>query len=848
MSTKQLYEKTSEGMKEVSPLVAIEDIYSRLSDTPLEALVSLYNHVKCEWKGSVAETRKTVPMFLRRSGLFITYNNGTKYITEFFSAGTDQINTENWVKDSNWTPIPDEDYISAGVKPGVGTIGYEQLSDNLKQLFREKVSVTNFPDDEDIASVDNMLKFKDREVNAANFQSKGYVILRKNLRLVNGVVKNILTQNMINQPNTIYEIRYDFDLNNEHIIFPENSIIKFNGGSLTNGIADFSNILNNKIYSCWFKSIQDINYAIDYLSNKILIIDTLPILDIPITNSKPVYNLTISGYNRRTPTIVKYETTAFHIKGAGNVIKNLSFKPLNINKKDINTLILESSKSDDSDLDDEVIKCNFYHVEGNSHVTSYGRGITLRDNIFEGTGINNSIINCYLRDNHSTGNDYNQNARYNGRAIRIECNRIHSAYGSYFVSLKHNENSPDCVFNGVTIKDNYSDLNCLLLKTENRNIDTLISGNTFLYLTRSPFLVLSYFENMVITNNCFTVREKEDTFPGGNTGAILINLLNSSITQGLSIMGNILFSNSTFINIDNASEDKTISNIMVSNNSFTRNSFETQSVLRGIIGGKKCNLEHINITNNMLVGNDTKCFAFVISDSTILQSSGIKYSDIVLSNNINIKNLIYTNLTNLNSKIQLENLNIGLPSYKEYEDDTQHLYLNVLNTPMIDPVTKRIISSTDGSNYGVLRDGSGRRRTMPMSSEGINGVVANQSDIGYYIFRTTDNKAIFYNGANWVDALGNNSESLSKGTTEQRPKNAQIGYIYKDTTINKLIVWDGIAWTNLDGTALNINNTGTTQERPTNVDIGFIYKDTTLNKLILWEGTKWVNLDGTALA
>lgn len=235
MSTKQLYEKTSEGIKEVSPLVAIEDIYSRLSDTPLEALVSLYNHVKCEWKGSVADTRRTVPLFLRRSGLFITYNNGTKYITEFFSAGIDQITTEGWVKDSNWTSVPDEDYISAGVKLGVGSIGYEQLNDNLKQLFREKVNVTNFPDDEDIASVDNMLKFKDREVDATKFQSKGYVILRKNLCLVNGVIKNILTQNMINQPNIVYEIRYDFDLNGQNIKVPDNSTIKFVGGSFNNG-------------------------------------------------------------------------------------------------------------------------------------------------------------------------------------------------------------------------------------------------------------------------------------------------------------------------------------------------------------------------------------------------------------------------------------------------------------------------------------------------------------------------------------------------------------------------------------------------------------------------------------
>lgn len=241
MSIKQLYEKTSEGMKEVSPLVSIEDIYSKLGDTPLEALVTLYNHVKCEWKGSVADTRGTVPLFLRRSGLFITYNNGAKYVTEFFSAVADQITTEGWVKDSNWTSVPDEDYISAGVKPGVGSIGYEQLSDNLKQLFREKVSVTNFPDDEDIASVDNMLKLKDREVDAAKFQSKGYAILRKNLRLVNGVVKNILTQKMVNEPNTIYEIRYDFELNEQEITIPEGCTLKFNGGNLTNGL-----IISNK--------------------------------------------------------------------------------------------------------------------------------------------------------------------------------------------------------------------------------------------------------------------------------------------------------------------------------------------------------------------------------------------------------------------------------------------------------------------------------------------------------------------------------------------------------------------------------------------------------------------------
>lgn len=311
MSTKQLYEKTSEGMKEVSPLVAIEDIYSRLSDTPLEALISLYNHVKCEWKGSVADTRRTVPLFLRRSGLFITYNNGTKYITEFFSAGADKITTEGWVKDSNWTPVPDEDYISSGVKPGVGTIGYEQLNDNLKQLFREKVNVTNFPDDEDITSVDNMLKLKDREVNTANFQSKGYVILRKNLVEVNGVVKNILTQDMINQDNTIYDVKYDFEAI-DNISFKPNSIVIFNGGSFNNKVScvNYYGIINNKFVVSDIDFIPTVNSTTNGLmsstdkTNLDLLNTKVPTIENKITDlSDKINNLNPKGDTDSRPTL-----------------------------------------------------------------------------------------------------------------------------------------------------------------------------------------------------------------------------------------------------------------------------------------------------------------------------------------------------------------------------------------------------------------------------------------------------------------------------------------------------------------------------------------------------------------
>nr|DAL58314.1 MAG TPA_asm: hypothetical protein [Bacteriophage sp.] len=67
------------------------------------------------------------------------------------------------------------------------------------------------PDEEDITSNnDDKLKFADRKYNPEKFSGKGYKILRKNIQ----DSKNILSQSMINQQNTVYEIRYDYDLYN----------------------------------------------------------------------------------------------------------------------------------------------------------------------------------------------------------------------------------------------------------------------------------------------------------------------------------------------------------------------------------------------------------------------------------------------------------------------------------------------------------------------------------------------------------------------------------------------------------------------------------------------------------
>lgn len=99
----------------------------------------------------------------------------------------------------------------------------EMLSESTKQLINASGggTITNLADDEDIESVGQdlkVLKFANRAYNPGIHVGMGYKILRRNI--IDG--KNILTQDMVNQPHTIYMIQYDFDLDGAQITIPEN--------------------------------------------------------------------------------------------------------------------------------------------------------------------------------------------------------------------------------------------------------------------------------------------------------------------------------------------------------------------------------------------------------------------------------------------------------------------------------------------------------------------------------------------------------------------------------------------------------------------------------------------------
>lgn len=159
-----------------------------------------------------------------------------------------------------------------------GVLNQWNVLDTWKDLFDwEKIIIDSIlPDEEDLTKSlpdengNSYLSLKDREYNPEDFSGLGRVILRKNIvevedPIYDKVKKNILYQDMFTQSNTIYEIRYDFDLNGQGITIPEGCVLDFQGGSLNNGCIILSNNVtingnnsiirpivkvNNNTYSC----------------------------------------------------------------------------------------------------------------------------------------------------------------------------------------------------------------------------------------------------------------------------------------------------------------------------------------------------------------------------------------------------------------------------------------------------------------------------------------------------------------------------------------------------------------------------------------------------------------------
>lgn len=275
---------------DIFPKTFLDAVRDRQSGMLLSDILAGFNMYFLPYVGSKKDTRLQVPEFLRRKGLIITYvTYDNTIITERYKQ--EAIDDITWGDDNSWDNLWDtSDYIKAnnaygfnvtvfGIKggrhtietavldvpPEIRVIGHKitfaqyddtwatyqlqsmSLSDYTKPEKWVKLEgitntgsivITNQPDEEDITvDRENLLKFADKEYNESSFSGLGRVYLRKNI--VDG--KNVLTQEMISKANTRYIIQYDYDLNGTTVTIPENCVLEFQGGKITNGTV----LLNN---------------------------------------------------------------------------------------------------------------------------------------------------------------------------------------------------------------------------------------------------------------------------------------------------------------------------------------------------------------------------------------------------------------------------------------------------------------------------------------------------------------------------------------------------------------------------------------------------------------------------
>ena len=164
---------------------------------------------------SLEEAISQIPSRQRKKGLIITFlDNRKQWKLYQFQGDTNQFNNPNlWI-----------------------------------DLFNvERYAINSLlADEEDLTTTErdnngnSKIKLKDKKYDPNTFSGMGYKILRKNIRKFlndDGSFDeiNYLDPNELSDSNTIYEIRYDFDLRGNQINLLENCIIKYYGGSISNG-------------------------------------------------------------------------------------------------------------------------------------------------------------------------------------------------------------------------------------------------------------------------------------------------------------------------------------------------------------------------------------------------------------------------------------------------------------------------------------------------------------------------------------------------------------------------------------------------------------------------------------
>lgn len=705
-------------------------------------------------------------------------------------------------------------------------------------------------------------------------------------------LRNLLTAVMMNLPNTIYEVRYDFDLNGETIEMQEGCTLKFEGGILRNGTITFNDtkIINNLFthidpslsYNVKFKndkseicvddfgadpngiklSTEAINKAIQYCSyNKITrpiqfygkyLIDDAIMLESNITlsgNNSELYwnklngskvfgtdlfdkdgykNITIKGFKVDCDN----DWTYIYEDGKDKSVPRGVFALSNID----GLKILDCKRTYPSSLQPVwLFDCSNVIIEGCQFI----RTLTMEQAPGESNGIwvsngNKAIENIEIRNCYIKG-------------YRDGCIEMYMMRG---------------------ITDDWSTTDFSPVKNVNIHDNHLIGGSYAITMgvagLNNDGSLKSYIENTIVSNNII-----EDS-----SIIYRINCKGSHIVKNNTFIYNTYSSSPIFaINFDHY-EGSRLGTVLISGN------HGYGECVNGAMNIGKC--------NKLIVCDNTFNNRYSASNSAVELRGPVAFGA-YFTNNYFKGNTVF-NLMNSIAKTPIQLINNYLGGYQCISlQDTGNPYILKLFNNYIDcelVVTKSSSTSVDTSSvfsnnligagfettwnnsmFSIKGAGVNQVITKSGSSymtngnkpdkvyEGYGFTIANQNGYGGFVLGTSQNLPMIINKGAALTLRGTNLPSEGLGTKvrmlgniESAPtdvlKEENKGYIYYDTNKKCTIEWDGNKWVPVD------NKTGTTEERPkfntTEAPIykGMQYYDRTLNRPIWWNGSSWVDKDG----
>lgn len=702
--------------------------------------------------------------------------------------------------------------------------------------------------DYDIEVTDNIITLTRKysgEVTSSTFNVSDTGVTINIEDSVKSVNRNVLTSDMIRNPNTIYEVRYDFDFENKTIVLPKDSILYFEGGSFSNVTLEGNNtIIQAQNYEI-FKNVQlhgtwaTFDFYVEWFGAKGdgTNDDTASIqktLDVVLSVTLPFHIIVhLSKTYRITDTLNVHAETTLKGNFIGSYMNyaKTQYKCIVADFSDTKKWVIQSSNLKNTEYNkvigknpvdsgtikyQEAIRIENIKIECYNSKSYYFGGIRIV------ASSNSSIRNCCIfdscygilrsatwyssdRDNFIIsvicalvfGHDMNAFSVYNGYYNASSSKNVEFTDDTMLdidKSYKYKKNILAVYARGTIVNAITEHADCARLYVQSRIID--IGG---------------WIE---ACSRCF------EAFRGTTLTIIEPNVEANATTHFIKELDSC--------SVQYIGGDATTANVITKNDIWSGYTRTLNNYSRNISSVRN---ENVGLT------------LFSRIDKKVYWWNGEFWGDytgygVQTKNDGEFSDIPYEHKLKNGSIYMCANNGESIPIFQNKEGNFPYVKLTPTSLVMTNVITKNTPFKI------TLFDKISVTGTLYYKKE------YDSYDYTYQILKrvaefrkhTVGNLSIF--NPYWKDGDECNADNLALIRTDTN-----------ESLIGKICRFQYIApkkqsYVDALGFNANLAHRGTTEQRPTPTasDEGFEYYDSTLKKKILWNGTKWVNLDGTELS